>query len=53
MDAINRFNHGDKDGKNEADGLDSLNLDLDIIEDGEEVEGLDDDDSLFANPEEE
>lgn len=51
MDAINRFNHGDKDGKNEADGLDSLNLDLDI-EDGEEVEGLDDDDSLFANPEE-
>lgn len=52
MDAINRFNHGDKDGKNEAAGLDSLNLDSDI-EDGEEVEGLDDDDSLFANPEEE
>lgn len=52
MDAINKFNHGDKDGKNEADVLDSLNLDLDI-EDGEEVEGLDDDDSLFANPEEE
>ena len=50
MDAINRFNHGDKDGKNEADGLDSLNLDLDSEE---EVEGLDDDDSLFANPEEE